>query len=112
MVHFSKNHDEIRNYFNQLNISTDIPGFYDHPNFLAVENKNPFFLANYARFVSTLTFDDNYLENARTKIPVIVTELYKHMSTENQVGRCVDISGILLRILEKEKMHKAETAEE
>lgn len=104
MVHFSKNHDEIRDYFNQLNIPTDIPGFYDHPNFLAVENENPFFLANYARFVFTLTFDDNYLENARTKIPVIVAELYKHMSNENQVGRCVDISGILSRILEKENI--------
>ena len=104
MVHYSKSHNEIRHYFNQLNIPADNPGFYDHPNFLAVEKENPFFLANYARFVSTLTFEDNYLENARAKIHVIVAELYKHISIENQVGRCVDISQILSRILEKENI--------
>ena len=104
MAHYSEKHDEIRNHFIQLNIPTDNPGFYDHPNFLAVEQKNPFFLANYARFVSTLTLDDNYIENAHTKISIIVEELYKHMAKENQVGRCIDITGILMRILEKENI--------
>jgi hypothetical protein len=104
MVHFSRNNDEIQNHYKQLSIPTDSPGFYDHPNFLSIEKKYPFFLANYARFVSSLSFDGNYLENARAKITVIVAELYKHMSLENQVGRCVDISGILSRILEKEKI--------
>ena len=104
MTHYSKNHDEIRDYFNQLGIPTDSPGFYDHPNFLVVENKNPFFLANYARFVSTLSLDENYLANARNKIKIIVEELYKHMAFQNQVGKCVDISGVFTRMLEKENI--------
>jgi hypothetical protein len=101
MVHYSASHQEIRDYFNQLNIPTDNPGFYDHPNFLTVEHEYPFFLANYARFVSTLPLDDSYIKIAYTKIPVVVEELYIHLFKENPVGRCVDISGILLRILEK-----------
>lgn len=104
MVHFSASHKEIRDDFVQNNIPIDAPGFYDHPNFLAIENNFPFFMANYARFVSTLSLDENYIENARNKIPVIVDELHKQMATGNHIGRCVDISAILSRILEKENL--------
>lgn len=102
MVHYSASHEEIKNHFTQLDIPTNRPGFYDHPNFLAVEKNNPIFLANYARFVSTISFNENYIEEARNKIPAITEELYKQMAKGDYPGRCIDISGILSRILEKE----------
>ncbi|MCK4829971.1 hypothetical protein KA005_80360, partial [bacterium] len=104
MVHFSASHKEIRDDFVQNNIPIDAPGFYDHPNFLAIENIFPFFMANYARFVSALSLDENYIENAGNKIPVIVDEIHKQMATGNHIGRCGDISAILSRILEKENL--------
>jgi len=104
MVHFSSSHEDIRNCFLQHDIPIGLPGFYDHPNFIEIENSNDFFLANYARFVSTLSFDENYIAKARNKIPIIVNELYAQMANDNHIGRCIDISAVLSRILEKEEL--------
>lgn len=37
--------------FANRNIPFDAPGFYDHPNFLAQEQKDPRFLELYAQYV-------------------------------------------------------------
>jgi hypothetical protein len=78
------------------------PGFYDHPNFLKVEAQFPEFLNNYARFVQQRHYDDDYLERARREIPVIARVLYEELLRDGRQGACVDMSGVLSRILERE----------
>ncbi|NQY07473.1 MAG: hypothetical protein HRT68_15070, partial [Flavobacteriaceae bacterium] len=79
MAHFYNSIEKIISNFKKHNIDTSKPGFYDEPNFLKVEQNNPEYLNNYARFVQEKKYSDEYLDKARKVIPLIADELHKEL---------------------------------
>jgi hypothetical protein len=102
MAHFSSSIEKIISDFKKNNIDTSKPGFYDEPNFLKVEQSNPEYLNNYARFVQETCYSSEYLDEARKVIPLIVNELHKELLRDGRRGACIDLSMVLSRILERE----------
>jgi hypothetical protein len=86
--------------FQRLQIPTEKPGFFDHPNFLAREQGEPEFLESYARFVRLRAYDLAYLERSRKIILVAAHGLHAGLLEENRLGGCIDTSMTLARILD------------
>lgn len=87
--------------FESKNIPTDKPGFYNHPNFIAEESKNPQFLELYARYVEDLRFSREYVARGNVLIPDICEGLYQELKNDGRKGACVDIAQVISKILEK-----------
>lgn len=102
MANFWQSFREISADFIEKKIPTGTPGFCDHPNFVAAERLDPYFLANYARFVQRRTYDEAYLSKARREIPVIAKLFREELVKTGRLGACVDASQALSRILERE----------
>ena len=102
MVHFTATYSELERDFKRRGIPTHAPGFCDHPNFLAFESHDPTYLNNYAAFVARKVYDNAYLSRARTVISKSAELLYQELLRHGRLGACVDISGILSRILDRE----------
>lgn len=102
MSPFRKTHEELASDFRARGIPINIPGFCDHPSFLAVERDNPSYLNHYAAFVAKKTYDPEYLEHAKIIVAKAASLLHKELVDNGRLGACVDISGILGRILDGE----------
>jgi hypothetical protein len=88
--------------FKNIGIDTSAPGFYNDPIFLEIEKKTPSILNEYNKFVMGRKYSDEYLIYARKKIDIIVNTLFEELSKSDRVGACIDISQVLMLILEKE----------
>lgn len=99
---FSDGYEALREDFERRGIPMDYPGFCDHPKFLEVERGDPNYLNNYAAFVATQPYSASYLEVARRKIETACEILIEELVASQRLGACVDISGILSRILDRE----------
>ncbi|MDR0300851.1 MAG: hypothetical protein LBI04_00875 [Treponema sp.] len=88
--------------FKDLGIDTSAPGFYNDPIFLEIERKIPSILNEYNKFVMAKKYSDEYLIYARKKIDIVVDILFDELSKSDRFGACIDISQILMLILEKE----------
>jgi hypothetical protein len=88
--------------FREMGLRIGEPGFYDDPRFIAEEEKNPEFLEMYAAFVRERRYSNGYLDRARRTIRQAVEFLYDGLHSENQLGRCIDASMVLVRFLERE----------
>lgn len=93
---------ELENTFRRLHIDFSNPGFYDTPEFQAVEHREPTFLKAYAQYVRNLIFPDEYLERARAVVQSTAEFLYRELVADGRLGACVDISGLILRFLERQ----------
>lgn len=102
MVDFTAELDSLVQDFETHGIPIGTPGFYDHEAFVRVEQKNPQYLNNYARFVSLRAYDSDYLDRARTEIPVVAQALHGELVEDGRQGACVDTSGVLSKALERE----------
>lgn len=99
---FTGSFDAIVADFEAKRIPITAPAFYDHPNFLAIEQSNPHYLANYAKFVQNRPFDDAYAEHVRRVVPVVVKALHDDLVARGTVGDCIWTSMGLSRILEEQ----------
>ena len=63
--------------FESLGIDYSNPGFYDDPNFLRQEKKDPRFLEKYALYVESKHYEDEYLERAKKSIIICAESLHK-----------------------------------
>lgn len=68
MTNFNAPFSEIERDFLDRQIPIELPGFYDHPNFMAVERGNPNYLNNYARFVHDRRRTHAYDEHVRQTV--------------------------------------------
>lgn len=102
MVDVSSPFDDIVKDFAHNKIPTDIPGFYDHPNFTAIEKQDPNYLGLYARYVQGKNYPKNYLKEAEENIALIAKVLHGELVKDGRLGACVDITMVLSRILEKQ----------
>jgi hypothetical protein len=92
--------DKLESEFHKKGIPTDTPDFYNHPNFIKEEQKDPSYLIKFAKFVAEKPYSDEYLEKAETIITEVAQILSKQLLDNGRQGACIDVSGILARILE------------
>lgn len=88
--------------FSDLNINYSNIGFYDSPEFIACEERNYRFLEKYGEFILKRDYSSEYIEKASFEIPYIASMMNEILREDKRLGACVDISGGLHRILEKE----------
>lgn len=91
---------ELVKEFHKKGIPTDKPDFYDHPNFIKEEQRDPSYLIKFAKFVAEKPYSNDYIEKAESIIFDVAKILSKQLLDNGRQGACVDISGILARILE------------
>ncbi|WP_333746676.1 hypothetical protein, partial [Vibrio cholerae] len=94
-------YEELKTEFQSKGIPVDKTDFYDHPNFLKEEQRNPSYLIKFAKFVASQPYSTEYLEKAEVIIQKIVKILSNELKKNGREGACVDIAGILTRILER-----------
>jgi hypothetical protein len=93
---------DLQDEFHKSGVPTDAPGFCDHPAFLMQEQKNPELLNNYAAFVAKRHYTKEYLHHSTKVISRASRLLHQELVRHGRLGACVDISGILSRILDLE----------
>jgi hypothetical protein len=104
MSPFAISLNELQDGFRHFGVPTDNPGFYDHPSFLALEQRNPELLNLYAAFVAKRHYTREYLDHASAVISRASELLHRELVRHGRLGACVDISGILSRILDREQI--------
>lgn len=102
MSQFGASFHDLTELFREIDVPTDQPGFCDHANFLAVEREYPELLNVYAAYVAKRPYGNEYLEKARALIQLAGGLLHAELIKHGRLGACVDISGILSRILDRE----------
>lgn len=96
------NFEQLQALFGEIGVDTSKPGFYDEPSFIAHEKENPQFLAQYGLYVATQPYPPEYLKSARQKIKELCKFLHTRLLQDGRVGACVDMSGSLGRMLDRE----------
>ena len=89
--------NELEKMFRGLKIDFRKPGFYDTPQFQAVEREHPAFLKSYADFIQNLTLSAKYVDRARQIVRDTAEFLFNELVADGRKGACVDISGLVLR---------------
>ncbi|MEZ0506046.1 hypothetical protein ACAW49_00075 [Pseudomonas sp. Env-44] len=92
---------KLEKLFEKDGIDFSNPGFYDEPNFLKKEQRDPRYLENYACYVEARSYDAVYLTEAKRKIDVAVQVLFEAVKKDGRLGACVDVSGMLGRMLDR-----------
>lgn len=87
--------------FTSLGIPTENPGFYDHPNYLAIEKDDPSFLFQHGRFVHWRQYDTAYLERAESAVRIVAEEVHRGLKVQDLHGACIVTCMILQRILDR-----------
>lgn len=93
--------DRLTRIFTQLGINASEPGFYDMPNFLAYERRDPSFLNAYAAFVKQQNYAPEYLARVRRIVPIVARIFHAELIAEGRLGACVDLSMAVSRVLER-----------
>lgn len=102
MSPFRSTYEVLAQDFRSRGIPTNAPGFCDDPSFLAVERSDPGYLNNYAAFIAKRPYTPEYLSRAQATISKAASLLHSELIQTGRLGACVDISGILSRILDRE----------
>ncbi len=101
MIKNSVTYEDIKQDFEKRNIPFETPGFYDHPNFLLIEEKNASYLSNYAKFVHERPRDESYNEFVKKTVPLIVNFYNdKHIGKDSNNSR-TEFTNIISKALEK-----------
>lgn len=95
---------DLEKLFTQQNIDYTYPGFYNEPSFLLQEQKDSHFLENYADYVMLQEYTPEYLDNAKNIITSLTKFVYSELRKDGRLGACVDVNGLLTKILEKENI--------
>lgn len=93
---------DLESEFAKHGIDFSLIGFYDDPSFLRIEHNQPNFLENYAKFVNSRVYSNEYIERACIEVPFISQILHDEIVKDGRMGACVDVSIVLSRILERE----------
>jgi len=82
-----------------------MPGCYDHPDFTALEREDPDVLLEYGRYVLSRPLDEVEATRVRARVGQIA-DVFVRSGLQNQDinGRCVDLAGAFLRVLEAERI--------
>lgn len=87
--------------FADLGINFSKPVFQDSAAFLAVEQRRPEILDDYARYVEVRAYSDSELQAAQRKIEVAAGVVSAAVKADGRHGLCVTASGVLSRMLDE-----------
>jgi hypothetical protein len=93
---------ELETLFHERGIDYQTPGFYDSPRFLAAEQRDASFLDRYAEYVDRRQYEPAYLDRIRDVVPRLSAFIYRHLLEEGRLGACIDVSGMVARMLDLE----------
>lgn len=93
--------DEFESFFEAHKIDCSKPGFYNDPNFIAIEKKRPCFLESYAEYINTLSFSPYYLDQSEAVIIDVSKYIYEKLEQDGIKGVCLDVCNIISQILER-----------
>jgi hypothetical protein len=96
--------EELKQLFRERGIDFGEPGFYDGPAFQRCESQDPHFLEKYGEYVHVCSFDAEYLDRARLVIQELANFLAAELAADGRTGACIDASGALMRMLERERV--------
>jgi hypothetical protein len=96
--------EELEQIFRERGIDCTRPGFYDLPAFQRGEGEIAGFIENYCEYVHLLQFDREYQDRARMIILELSNFLAGELAADGRTGACIDVSGALMRILERERV--------
>lgn len=94
--------EELEQLFRERGIDFANPGFYDGAAFQIGEREDPRFLEDYGEYVHVRPFDKEYLDRARAIILGLAEFLNAELVADGRTGACIDASGALMRMLERE----------
>jgi hypothetical protein len=94
--------EQLEAVFSAHQIDFSNPGFYDLPQFVAVERTDNNFLDRYAEYVDRRVYSPEYLDRVRNLVPRLGRFVYDNLRLEGRLGACIDVSGMFCRILDKE----------
>jgi hypothetical protein len=92
---------ELEKLFRELSIDYSAPEFYNQPAFLTAERKNPEILWEYADYVRSRHYPEEYVQKATEAVPRIVQFLFEALVEDGRLGACLDVSLATSKILEK-----------
>ncbi|MBF4247837.1 hypothetical protein EA004_23100, partial [Vibrio anguillarum] len=95
-------YDELIQEFCSKGIKPDAPDFYDQESFLEQERMNNNYLNLYSMYVAKQPYSKEYLERSKKVITKTVEILYEALLKTERKGACIDISSVLVRVLEKQ----------
>lgn len=104
VLYSEKTNLELKAMFYCKNIDVSLPGFYNDINFISEERKNPKFLEMYAKYINNIKFTNEYIKKAEFITCKIAEILSTELKKSKQKGRCIDISLIFSKMLEKERI--------
>jgi len=101
VVSYTDTFENIRDDFKANGIATDAPGFYDHPAFIEAQLTNPGYMNNYAKFVLSKNYSEEYLDFVAPKIKFVCDVFYQELLNDGRLGACADMSKVLSKILDR-----------
>lgn len=93
--------EHLERLFDAEGIDYSSPAFHDSPAFVAAEQRNPAFVANYARYVEARTYSAAALVDAQRKASIAARAVGEAVRSDGRKGKCVVAAGVLSRMLDE-----------
>ena len=78
------------------------PGFCDSEAFFRAEAEDPNLTLKYARYIRGRSYQQQYADRVRTRVPHVVEFLAGELVRDGRQGACIDACGVALKFLERE----------
>ena len=101
MIKNSIKYEDLVTDFEKRKIPFDTPGFYDHPNFMQVEEKNASYLSNYAKFVHDRPREQSYNDFVKKMVPIVANTYHEKFMQHGGLKPDTDIAAMISKALEK-----------
>lgn len=92
---------QIESLFSTLEIDIAHPEFYNLPRFREEESRNPKLLWEYADYVISRSYSEEYVARAVYAVPKIIEFLFHALVQDGRLGACLDASLTASKILER-----------
>tara|TARA_R110002073_G_scaffold6555_4_gene38630 strand:+ start:12546 stop:13364 length:819 start_codon:yes stop_codon:yes gene_type:complete len=101
MIKKSITYEDLTEDFANRNIPVDSPGFYDHPNFMQVEEKNASYLSNYAKFVDDRPRKPSYDDYVKHAVPAVAEIFSKKLIAHGDLKPDTSVVALISKTLER-----------
>lgn len=101
MIKNSIKYEDLIKDFEKRDIPFDTPGFYDHPNFMQVEEKNASYLSNYAKFVDYRPREQSYDDYVKHAVPLVAKFFQSKFIEHGGLKPDTSVAALISKTLEK-----------